>query len=75
MISLAFPTTQLTKILCRWVGDQDPTFDGLKTALTDMIHSAFRKYVGYGSDIGGYRSGGPQPFGRTVELFTRWFQV
>ena len=64
-----------------WVGDQDPTFDGLKSALTDFMHSAWRGYVGFGSDIGGFRCCDGKkgvidpPFGRTVQLFTRWFQV
>jgi alpha-glucosidase (family GH31 glycosyl hydrolase) len=53
-----------------WVGDQDPTFDGLQTALKNMFHSAWRGYVGFGSDIGGYRSGN-----RTREVFMRWFQL
>jgi hypothetical protein len=35
-----------------WVGDQDPTFDGLKNALMNIFHSAWRNYVNFGSDIG-----------------------
>lgn len=58
-----------------WVGDDDPTFDGLQSALWSMFHSAFQGYVGFGSDIGGYRCCGPEPFGRTVQLFTRWYQL
>jgi alpha-glucosidase (family GH31 glycosyl hydrolase) len=59
-----------------WVGDQDPTFDGLKEALKNMFHSAHRGYVGFGSDIGGYRSGdGKEPLGRSRELFLRWAQL
>jgi hypothetical protein len=38
-----------------WVGDQDPTFSGLKNALRNMFHSAWNNYVNFGSDIGGYR--------------------
>uniref|UniRef100_A0A6B2L112 DUF5110 domain-containing protein n=1 Tax=Arcella intermedia TaxID=1963864 RepID=A0A6B2L112_9EUKA len=54
-----------------WVGDQDPTFDGLQTALDNMIESAFGNYVNFGSDIGGYRSSVP----RTQEVFLRWAQL
>jgi Glycosyl hydrolases family 31 TIM-barrel domain len=58
-----------------WVGDQDPTFDGLRNALINMLQSAHRNYLNFGSDTGGYRSGGPAPYGRSTELFTRWFQM
>jgi alpha-glucosidase len=70
----------ILSILCayavciRWVGDQDPTFDGLQDALRNMFHSAWRNYVNFGSDIGGYRTG-PGPLGRTKELFLRWAQL
>eukprot|EP01104_Vermistella_antarctica_P005033 TRINITY_DN1543_c0_g2_i4.p1 TRINITY_DN1543_c0_g2~~TRINITY_DN1543_c0_g2_i4.p1 ORF type:complete len:510 (+),score=58.62 TRINITY_DN1543_c0_g2_i4:85-1614(+) len=53
-----------------WVGDQDPTFDGLKDALKNMFQSAWNKYVNFGSDVGGYRLGN-----HTTEVFTRWFQL
>jgi len=58
-----------------WVGDQDPDFSGLQDALRNMFHSAWDNYVGYGSDIGGYRGGGPPPFGRTKTLLIRWAQM
>lgn len=57
-------------VLSGWVGDQDPTFAGLRDALRNMVHSAWRGFPNFGSDIGGYRSGT-----RTAELFTRWFQL
>ena len=57
-------------MLSGWVGDQDPTFSGLKDALGNMFHSAWRNYTNFGSDIGGYRSGD-----RTKELFLRWAQL
>ena len=53
-----------------WVGDQDPTFYGLKDALINIFESAWRNYTNYGSDTGGYRSGN-----RTRELFCRWAQL
>ena len=48
-----------------WVGDNDPTFTGMKWALNDMLHSAWANYLNFGSDAGGYRGGGPKPLGRT----------
>ncbi len=57
-----------------WVGDQDPTFDGLRDAMRNMIHSAWHNYTGFGSDTGGYRTG-PGPLGRTGELLLRWAAV
>jgi alpha-glucosidase (family GH31 glycosyl hydrolase) len=57
-----------------WVGDQDPTFDGLRAALNNMYHSAEFGYVAFGSDIGGYRED-DSPLGRGKELFVRWAQL
>lgn len=54
-----------------WVGDQDPSFEGLQNALFNMIHSAWSNYTGFGSDIGGYRSG-PGPNGRTTEVCVQY---
>ncbi|HDH97089.1 MAG TPA: hypothetical protein ENF73_05120, partial [Proteobacteria bacterium] len=53
-----------------WVGDQDPTFEGLRAAMFNMFKSAEYGYVNFGSDIGGYRGGGL----RDKELFIRWAQ-
>jgi alpha-glucosidase (family GH31 glycosyl hydrolase) len=53
-----------------WVGDQDPTFAGMKDALINMFESAWRNYTNFGSDSGGYRTGN-----RTRELFCRWVQL
>jgi alpha-glucosidase (family GH31 glycosyl hydrolase) len=61
-------------VLSGWVGDQDPTFDGLQRALENYFHSAWDGYVNFGSDIGGYRTG-PGVLGRTKELFIRWAQL
>lgn len=58
-----------------WVGDQDPSFDGLRAALNNMYHSSGLGYVGFGSDIGGYREDGSIPGGRTKELFIRWAEL
>ncbi len=56
-----------------WVGDEDGTYDGLKTALHYMLESGRRGYVGFGSDIGGYRTDpNAGPLGRTKALFLRW---
>ncbi|CAF1101828.1 unnamed protein product [Adineta ricciae] len=59
-----------------WVGDEDATYDGLKTALRYMLESGRRGYVGFGSDIGGYRADNQAgPLGRTKELFLRWTAI
>jgi hypothetical protein len=58
-----------------WVGDNDPTFDGLEWALNDILHSAWANYLNFGSDTGGYRGSGPAPLGRTKELLIRWSQL
>ncbi|CAF4148341.1 unnamed protein product [Rotaria sp. Silwood2] len=59
-----------------WVGDEDGTYNGLKTALRYMLESGRRGYVGFGSDIGGYRTD-PKAgtLGRTKELFLRWTAI
>jgi len=54
-----------------WVGDQDPTFSGMQDALRNLLHSGWNNYTGFGTDIGGYRTG-DGPLGRTAELFIRW---
>jgi alpha-D-xyloside xylohydrolase len=36
-----------------WVGDQDPTFEGLRAALINILESAWRNYTNFGSDTGG----------------------
>lgn len=59
-----------------WVGDETGTYDGLKTALRYMLESGRRGYVGFGSDIGGYRTDpNAGKLGRTKELFLRWTAV
>lgn len=59
-----------------WVGDEDGTYAGLKTALKYMLESGRRGYVGFGSDIGGYNTDSKAgPLGRTKELFLRWTAV
>jgi len=57
-----------------WVGDQDGTFGGLVAAMDNMYWSADYGYVAFGSDIGGYRSNGEGPQGRSKEVFLRWAQ-
>ena len=54
-----------------WVGDQDPTWSGLRAALINLFFSAERGYVNFGSDIAGYR--GDEI--RDKELFLRWAQL
>ncbi|XP_062507838.1 alpha-glucosidase 2-like [Corticium candelabrum] len=57
-----------------WVGDQDPTFDGLEAALKRYLQSAWDGYANFGSDIGGYRTG-QGTLGRSRTLFLRWMQL
>ncbi len=59
-----------------WVGDQDPTFEGLEAALNNMYYSSRKGYLAFGSDIGGYRvDSAYAPLGRSKELFIRWSQL
>ena len=59
-----------------WVGDEDGNYKGLKTALHYMLESGRRGYIGFGSDIGGYRADGSAgSLGRTKELFLRWTAI
>eukprot|EP01105_Mastigella_eilhardi_P021888 TRINITY_DN533_c0_g1_i1.p1 TRINITY_DN533_c0_g1~~TRINITY_DN533_c0_g1_i1.p1 ORF type:complete len:417 (+),score=66.11 TRINITY_DN533_c0_g1_i1:679-1929(+) len=53
-----------------WVGDDDPAFNGLRSALWSMLTSAQRNYLNFGSDTGGYRGGD-----RSKELLIRWAQM
>ncbi len=57
-----------------WVGDQDPTFEGLRAALLNLHMSGNCGYVNFGSDIAGYRDPeGDEP--RDKQLFVRWAQL
>ena len=59
-----------------WVGDQDATFTGLTKALNNMYFSDQYGYLGFGSDIGGYRTDATYPAtGRSETLFIRWAQL
>jgi len=57
-----------------WVGDEDDDYSGLRRALTYMLHSGQRGYVGFGSDIGGYRCCA-NGVAREKEPFIRWAQL
>ena len=56
--------------LAGWVGDQDPTFEGLRAAMFNMFKSAKYNYVNFGSDVAGFRGNDP----RDKELYIRWAQ-
>lgn len=58
-----------------WVGDQTGDWDGLRSALQNVIHSAWRNYLNFGLDIGGYRVDRSQPLGRDNVTFIRWIQL
>jgi alpha-glucosidase (family GH31 glycosyl hydrolase) len=57
------------KSFASWVGDQDPTFDGLAIARRHILRSAKEGYLIIGSDVGGYRGPGPDK-----EVLLRWAQ-
>jgi alpha-glucosidase (family GH31 glycosyl hydrolase) len=38
-----------------WVGDQDSSADGLRSAMYNVVKSAWHGYLNFGFDIGGYR--------------------
>ena len=52
-----------------WMGDQDPSWNGLRVAWRNFKKSAQAGYLNPGFDIFGYRSGKPDK-----ELFIRWAQ-
>lgn len=52
-----------------WMGDQDPTWGGMRDAFIDFRLSADAGYLVPGFDIAGYRDGKPDK-----ELFLRWAQ-
>lgn len=54
-----------------WVGDQDSSFAGMRSALANMVASSNLGYVNFGSDIGGFRGDGLND----PELFVRWAQL
>ena len=54
-----------------WVGDDDPSYQGLRSCARKVIFSAQANYTNFGCDIGGYR-------GITTgqkDLFIRWAQL
>lgn len=53
---------------------KDPTWAGMIDALYNIIQSAWKRYVNFGCDIGGYLAGSNGPM-RDKELFFRWFQL
>lgn len=62
-------------VMCSgWVGDNDPTLQGLEAALKSYLQSAWAGYANFGSDIGGYRTGAGL-LGRTKEVLLRWAGV
>ncbi len=58
-----------------WVGDQDADWGGIEAALDNFFWSADYGYVGFGSDIGGYREEDGVDGGRRKEPFVRWAQL
>ena len=55
-----------------WVGDDDPTWNGLRGCARKVIFSAWSNYLNFGCDIGGYRGNEDT---KDKELFIRWAQL
>jgi alpha-glucosidase (family GH31 glycosyl hydrolase) len=53
-----------------WVGDENPSWAGLREAFGDIVESSQRGFSMIGLDIGGYRRGE-----RSRKLFIRWSQL
>ena len=53
-----------------WVGDQDSSAAGFQDAIYNVMHSAWKGYLNFGFDIGGYR-------GQNISknIFLRWAQT
>jgi len=59
-----------------WVGDDDSSWQGLRSCLRKSIYSAWKGYNAYGCDIGGYRADSSiNELGRDPETFMRWVQT
>lgn len=56
----------------RWVGDDDPTWDGLKGCITKMAYSAWKNYPNFGCDMAGYKVAKVK---QSLELYVRWVQL
>jgi alpha-glucosidase (family GH31 glycosyl hydrolase) len=55
-----------------WVGDQNANSGGLGQALSNVMHSAWKGYLNFGFDIGGYRGNSNKV---SKNVFIRWAQV
>lgn len=69
-LSIFLPYSPKDVMFSGWVGDQDPTFEGLRAAAINVLESAWENYTNFGTDTGGYRGGN-----RTREVFLRWSQL
>jgi alpha-glucosidase (family GH31 glycosyl hydrolase) len=58
-----------------WVGDDDATWQGMRSCARKAIYSAWVGFTGYGCDIGGYRDDHDEELGRDPEVFMRWAQL
>jgi alpha-glucosidase (family GH31 glycosyl hydrolase) len=66
------PSSPYDVMYSGWVGDDDPTFNGLTGCLRKVIYSAWNNYTNMGCDIGGYRgNSGTQD----KQVFIRWAQL
>ncbi len=59
-------------VLAGWVGDDYPTWEGLRGCISKMAYSAWNTYPNFGCDMAGYKGAKePQP----VDLYVRWVQL
>ena len=58
-----------------WVGDDDSTWQGMRSCMRKSIFSAWAGYTSYGCDIAGYRNNHDEELGRSPEVFLRWSQM
>merc|ERR1711871_479938 len=52
---VCWPYSPRRVVASGWLGDDDPTFNGIRVCASKVIWSAWLGYPGYGCDIGGYR--------------------
>lgn len=66
------PFSPKNVVLSGWVGDDDSTFQGLRSCMRKVIYSAHQHYTNFGCDINGYRGNDGT---NDKELFIRWSQL
>jgi hypothetical protein len=65
------PSSPYDVMYSGWMGDDDPTFNGLTGCIRKVIYSAWDNYTNFGCDIGGYRGDSTT---QDKHVFVRWAQ-